>query len=294
VVVATRGRAEGALRAAHSVLADDYPSFDLQVVDQSDDCRTAQLLQPLGAHPRLRYLRLPPRGLAAARNAGVAAAWGDLVAFTDDDCEVGAGWLDAIAAAFRLDGRIGVTFGAVQAPAYDRGAGFIPTYARPRPYLARAVADKPRVEGIGACMAVRRSAWWALGGFDELLGAGAPFRSSEDVDFALRALLLGSFVYQTPDLRVTHHGFRPWWQARELIEDYMFGMGATYAKLLRHAGRALVPPLLALGWRWLAGRPKVDLNHVPSRRLRLAAFARGARCAARTPIDPATGRFRAP
>ena len=117
-------------------------------------------------------------------------------------------------------------------------------------------------------------------------------RSSEDFDFAIRALLAGHFVYETPSIAVTRTRFRPWAQGQLLIDGYMFGMGATYAKLLRFGGLPLLKPLLALGWRWLAGRPVVDLNHLPPRLPRLAAFLRGARAGAFAPLDRSSGRFR--
>jgi hypothetical protein len=147
------------------------------------------------------------------------------------------------------------------------------------------------VEGIGACMAIRRSTWEVLGGFDEMLGAGAPFRSAEDSDFALRTLLSGAYVFESPAIAVTHYGFRTWAEGRPLIDGYMYGLGATYAKLLRCGRAQLLVPLGHLAWRWLFGRPVVDLNQVPPRVPRVSAFLRGMLAGARAPIDPRGRKF---
>lgn len=287
IVVCTRNRPDDAARAVRSVLDAD-PGVRPVIVDQSDGPATREVLRPLG--DRVRVMQAPPRGLAAARNAGVQACDGDVIAFTDDDCEAGPGWAAALRDAIGADARIGMAFGAVLPPEYDRELGFVPAYRVAAPFLATRLGDKHRVEGMGACMAVRRRAFDALGGFDETLGSGAPLRAGEDADFAVRALASGWHVAETPRSSVIHHGFRTWAQGPELIAGYMVGLGATNMKMLRLGGLRAVRPLGALAWRWLAGTPVVDLNRRPPRLTRLTAFLRGAGQGMRLPLD-ATGRF---
>lgn len=294
VVLATRNRARGAERAARAILAAAYSSFSLVVVDQSDDAATRDALREVASDPRVSVIAAPPRGLAAARNLGVASAAAPIVAFTDDDCAPAPGWLEAIAGAFAGDPSVGVVFGSVVAADYDRGAGFTPAYRVDRPRTAHTLARKPSIEGIGACMAIRRSTWQALGGFDERLGAGSALCAGEDTDFAVRALLAGAGVHETPAASVTHSGFRAWHEGRATIEGYMIGLGAVHAKMLRVAGPAALRPIAALAWRWIARGPVVDLNHRPPRALRLAAFLRGAWIGWRAPLDRERGHFAAP
>ncbi len=140
-------------------------------------------------------------------------------------------------------------------------------------------------------MAVRLDVWRGLHGFDKVLGTGGHFRSSEEIDFTLRALAAGFSVFETPDLAVMHYGFRDWGQGRVLIQDYMFGMGAVYAKLLRLEGWRVLVPALQLAWRWLVGRPAAEFNVRPPRGLRLRAFLRGAWEGLGVPVDRASGHF---
>jgi len=72
--------------AIASALAQTRPLHELIVVDDCSPCDLAAVIAPFGE--RVRHLRLPEnRGLTAARNAGVAAASGAVVAFLDDDDE---------------------------------------------------------------------------------------------------------------------------------------------------------------------------------------------------------------
>lgn len=291
VVLSTRNRGEGAARTVRTILSNDYPSFDLNVVDQSDDDQTTESLRPFVGDARLRHIRSAARGLAHGRNLGISESNGELIAFTDDDCDVTSQWLRELATAFGQHARIGVVFGSVLPTAYDRRAGFVPAYVCKQPYLARTVGEKSRVEGIGACMGVRRMTWEALRGFDGLLGAGGRFRSGEDSDLAVRALLAGYFVYETPNVFVVHHGFRTWEEGRGLVEGYLYGLGATYAKLLKCGHWGVAKILLDLGWRWLAGQPIVDFNQRTPKLPRLVAFLQGAMAALRTPVNRTTGHF---
>lgn len=290
VVIATRNRPRDIGRAVSSVLSLDYPSFNLVVVDQSDGPETSDALRVHGNDSRLTIIRSSAIGLAGARNLGCRATEGSLIAFTDDDCEVTEAWLFRVAEVFLRDPGVGVVYGNVEAVEYDRSAGLVPAYRVIEFHTVSRVEDKTEVEGIGACMAVRRELWRSIGGFDELLGTGAAFGSGEDVDLTVRALMANWSVCEDPAITVRHHGFRPWASAPKLIAGYMYGLGAVYAKMLRIAGRRAVQPTVALAWRWLARRPVVDLNHVPGRRMRLSSFMNGYRAGLSVGLDR-QGRF---
>jgi GT2 family glycosyltransferase len=292
-VLSTRNRGGAVAGVVRTILENDHPDFEVIVLDQSDDALTKEALEPFLSDPRVRYLPSASRGRAAGQNAAIHEARGVLVVMTDDDCAVPPNWLREFEAAFAIDHKVGIVFGNVLPAPHDPARGCIPAYVRQSPFLARGIRDKYRVEGIGACMAVRRSVWQSLGGFDEMLGSGARFRAGEDGDLAVRALLAGHWIYETPAVQVTHYGLRKWEQLPNLIESYWFGTGAMLAKPVRSGHWRTVPLLLRLAARWAFGRSLVSasLGSRPERFRKLSAFCRGFFAGAASRINKRTGLY---
>ena len=292
VILCTRNPGIRIRGTVKSILDSTERRFSLCIVDQSDDDEVIRALEAVLDDPRIRYLPCAERGLSIGRNLGAASATTEWLAFTDDDCVVTPDWLAEIVEPLGRDARIAVVFGTVRPAPYDPALGFLPSYSRETSLLARSIFDKHQVEGIGASMAIRRSAWTALHGFDRVLGAGAPMHSAEETDFVMRALLAGYYAYETPGAAVTHSGFRSWAQAPTVLRHYLFGIGATLAKLARlgHWQVGVVAARLAV--RWTVARPVVNMGTEAHRRARLFGFLAGVRAGLTAPIDRQTGHFR--
>lgn len=273
------------------MLAGDGPAFAVNVVDQSDDDRSEQAVAPLVSCGRVRYFRTHTTGVAAARNHGVRHARTALVAFTDDDCTVEPGWLAALSEAFATSPRTALVFGNVLAAPHDPERSFVVSYRRDRSCLVRSMREKHRAEGIAGCMALRRSAWSALEGFDEMLGTGSRFRSGEEVDFAIRALQAGFFVYETDRAAVSHHGSRDRADKDRIAYDYLYGIGAVYGKHLRCRRWSVLIPLVGLAGRWALGGPVVEYGTPPSKASRLRGFVSGFFAGATSPVVRRTALF---
>jgi glycosyltransferase involved in cell wall biosynthesis len=102
VVVATHNRPDRLERTISALRAQTFPrdSYELIVVDDGSGPETIQLVERLRAldgNPPLVVERLDPGlGPGGARNRGWRTARGELIAFTDDDCEPEPGWLEAL------------------------------------------------------------------------------------------------------------------------------------------------------------------------------------------------------
>ncbi len=68
-----------------SILASDYPQFEVIVINDGSTDATETVLQPLRGDPRLHYVAKPNGGKASALNLGLQRARGEIVLFTDAD-----------------------------------------------------------------------------------------------------------------------------------------------------------------------------------------------------------------
>lgn len=232
-VICTRNRGAAAADAARTVLANDHRNFELIVIDQSTDRRTADALAEFHGDPRFRYLATATKGTGISRNIGIHQARAPVIAFTDDDCAVPPEWLRVMERTVTSDPRISVAFCNVVAGEHDSSAGFIPGYVREERAVVKSFSGKCRARGMGAGMAIRRAPILAMGGFDEALGPGGIFSSAEDADLAARAIAKGQWVCETNEVSVVHFGFRNWKEAKLLAERDWVGLGAAYSKLIR-------------------------------------------------------------
>lgn len=234
VVVPTRNRADRIADNLSSVLANDYPDFRVIVIDQSDDDRAERTIRAMAADDgRLRYVRQRGTGAARARNLGAWEAADALVAFVDDDCIVAPDWLQSIAGCFATYPEMSMLYGQVRVPPdVEIGENHLPNLTFETTRICR--PDEPFVLfGMSANMAVRRAFFEQVGGFDEMLGVGAPLRAGEDFDLQYRAHLAGGTIGIFPEVRVDHYGLRTPLQWPVTMRDYGFGDAAFYLKHAR-------------------------------------------------------------
>jgi GT2 family glycosyltransferase len=293
VVLCTASRPPSAARAIESIVAA-RPSPGLVVIVDQADSSSFDHLQKFDGRPGVVRILDKGTGLSRARNIGTAAvvdAGFSFAAYTDDDCTVDPFWLAGLNSAFEQAPDVALVFGTTKAAGHDKKQGTIPSYTVPKNSIHRGLASKPRIEGMGACMAVRVPAWKQIGGFDERLGAGTPLASAEENDLSIRLLRAGFAVAEAPAAEVIHHGFRNRSEIAGLVAGYMRGSGAATAKMVRIGGFPAIQALATIARRWMGGRSGVEMDHLPSRRNRLWNFAQGMRAGFALRIDPGTGRF---
>jgi GT2 family glycosyltransferase len=234
VIVCTRNRPDDVVACAKTILANQYPAFELVIVDQSNPTDRQRAEAKVGPDERLRWIATATRGLSVSRNLAVAAARAPILAFTDDDCRVSETWVSDTAAEFDADPELGLLFGKVVLMPEDRARGYAAEFEpEQRKELCGALPEPHLAWGAGANMAIRRSVFDRLGVFDTALGAGAPFFAGEELDFTLRALAAGFKMVHTPATSVVHLGVRQGTDAGRLLRGYGIGLGATLGKHVR-------------------------------------------------------------
>jgi glycosyltransferase involved in cell wall biosynthesis len=186
VILATYNRAALLPRAIASVLAQEGARFELIVVDDASTDGTAAYLATL-ADPRIRTVRAERNlGPSGARNRGLAAARGDIVAFLDSDDTYRAGRLAVPLAAFAADAELVCVLSSAVKFTRDlpREARIPDVRLAPAAFEWALTVDLIPVEATS--MTVRRAAALAAGGFCEAL------RLAEDREFLIRLARKGA------------------------------------------------------------------------------------------------------
>ena len=260
VVIATRDRPELLRRAIGSVLAQAYPGrIECVVVfDQAPTFDLGDVAPADGGDRTLRVIdnRRTP-GLAGARNAGADRAFGDLLAFCDDDDEWLPGKLAHQVAALEASGA-DVSVTGIEIATRDRRIARVPADDR----VSRALMLRSRATEVHpSTVVVRREAFHgSIGPVDEAI----PGSYGEDYEWLLRAVTVRDLVAVREPLVLVHRTGDSFFAARwQTIADAITYLTAKHPDLLvdrRNAARlygrlafaqaALGRGADARGWAW--------------------------------------------
>src|SRR5213594_239386 len=182
----------------------DYPNYEVIVVDDGSTDDTAAIASQYD----VRLIWTPNRGLSSARNTGLAAATGEIVAYLDDDAYPDPHWLTYLAATFLSTSHAGVG-GPNVAPAGDGPIAECVARAPGGPVHVL-VTDREAEHIPGCNMAFRTAFLEAVGGFDPR------FRTAgDDVDVCWRLQDRGGTLGFHPAAMVWHHrrnSVRAYWR----------------------------------------------------------------------------------
>jgi GT2 family glycosyltransferase len=219
-VVVCAYNAESTMREClESLTKLSYPSYEAVIVDDGSNDHTGAIADE---YPQFKIIHQPNCGLSAARNVGMAAATGDIIAYLDSDAVADPDWLTYLAWKFKSTDHVGV--GGPNLPPPEEG------------WLANCVASAPGspthillddeiAEHIPGCnMAFRKEALAAIEGFDTSYTA-----AGDDVDICWRLQERGHTIGFSPAAIVWHH-------RRKSIKSYLkqqMGYGKAEAMLLQ-------------------------------------------------------------
>lgn len=195
VIVCTRNGRERIDRCLVAIRAMDGDFETVLVDDGSTDGTSAHVARH---HPWVKLVTLDPCGLSAARNAGADAATGDVLAYTDDDCEPDREWLVRLVRVL-ADGRFSAA-GGPNLPPPPRDWHEAVVCASPGA-PSHVMLDDEEAEHLPGCnLAVTRAAFDAIGGFDTRFET-----AGDDVDFCWRLREAGFRLGFAPGAFVWHH-----------------------------------------------------------------------------------------
>lgn len=179
LVVATLGRTEELQKLIDSVVNQGRTDIEIILVDQNDDDRVIPLASAIPAGIPVAHLRTTEKNVSRARNLGLDAARGEIVAFPDDDCWYPAGLLKHVDTWFNVHKQYAVfSVGAVDDEGLSSGNRWIQDACDITPLncLRTTFCSSLFVAAVERSRAVR---------FDEKLNRG------EETDFILRLLATG-------------------------------------------------------------------------------------------------------
>jgi glycosyltransferase involved in cell wall biosynthesis len=272
VVVCTFNRAAFLRKCLASLLhQENPPPFEIIVVDNNSTDETVNIVEAARQETTIpfQYIFLQEMGLSRARNAGIHAARGALVAFLDDDAIADAQWVQEIEKGFQLFPQ-----------AVGAGGAVAGDYEIPKPawlpadllfaVSVSAMGNESRLmeaheAALGCNMAFRRETFCERGDFLTNLGrTGLSLLAGEEVEFCFRLYKQSDSILYNPHMRIKH-----WVPKERLTKTYirqrMFWNGRSIARADQERGNSILVhaaarffgaiPFAALGRLLVVGQP---------------------------------------
>jgi GT2 family glycosyltransferase len=218
VVVAAHNAARTLEDCLDSLLKLRYPNYEVIVVNDGSRDATQAIIERFP----FRSITTANQGVSAARNEGLRAARGEIVAYIDSDAKADPDWLHYLATTF-LESPVAGVGGPNLVPSEDNWIAKCVYRSPGGP--TQVMLDDQLAEHIPGCnMSFRKSALEEAGGFDPIFTAAA-----DDVDMCWRLLDKGHQIGFNPSAVVWHHrraSVRGYWRQQ-------FGYGVSESILER-------------------------------------------------------------
>jgi len=276
VAVCTRDRTSDLALCLDALCQLDYPALDLLVIDNAPTSdATKELVQ--SNYPNVRYICEPRPGLDWARNRAIIESQGEIIAYTDDDVVVDAGWVKALAQVFAENPEVMAVTGLVVPYELETEAqnlfelygGFGKGFERKWFRVGRGNKMPWQLLGAGqfgtgANMAYRRCVFDEIGYFDPAMDVGTATNGGGDLEMFFRILKEGHTLVYEPNALVRHRHRRDYAKLRSQITNNGIGL---YSYLL--CGALAYPEerlsflLLGLWWMlyWNLRRLWISFKH---------------------------------
>jgi GT2 family glycosyltransferase len=219
VVVASYNGSRTLAACLKSLTMLNYPRYEILLVDDGSTDDTHRITS---SFPDVRYLHQPHQGLSVARNHGIAAARGEIIAFTDADCRADEDWLYYTVGSLLHSDCVGMGGHNFLPP--DDGPVAAAVMASPGGPAHVMLTDRLAEHVPGCNMVFYKWALEEIGGFDPIY-----HRAGDDVDLCWRLQQKGYLIGFSPGGFVWHY-------RRNNIRAYLSqqqGYGEAEAMLVR-------------------------------------------------------------
>lgn len=210
-----------------AIVAAPALNKEIIVVDDGSTDDTPSVATEYG----VRLLRLAQNsGVSVARNFGARHAQGDILFFVDSDVVIPSGAVESVVRLFQQDSELAAMFGS-----YDTKPRARATVSRYRNLLHHYVHQTGSTEAStfwAGCGAVRRSAFEAVGGFDEVKYR---YPSIEDIELGYRLRNAGGRIFLDKSLQATH---LKRWTLNSVIRTDVTRRALPWARLILESTKA--------------------------------------------------------
>ncbi|MEH2200335.1 hormogonium polysaccharide biosynthesis glycosyltransferase HpsN [Nostoc sp.] len=218
VVIPTYGREEALRDSIVDVLKQDYPNFEVLVVDQTQTHQPEiqAYLEEMAGIGKIKWLRLDWASLPGARNYAIRRASGEIILFIDDDVQLTPNLLAAHAKNYVQNPEVGAVAGRVfdRMKLGDSGGDLQIEYLPPEAMdpgiawyhidLVHTIKPQQVLTARGCNMSFRREIFTKYGlRFDERFRGSAV---REESDFCLRVRKTGYKIWYDPEAHLVHLG----------------------------------------------------------------------------------------
>ncbi|MBZ0297734.1 MAG: glycosyltransferase [Anaerolineae bacterium] len=247
VAVCTRDRTDNLVLCLDSLIQLDYPALDILIVDNAP--QTEATKQLVSQYPNVRYVCEPRPGLDWARNRAILEAQGEIIAYTDDDVVVDAGWVKALAWVFVENPDVMCVTGLTVPYEIETEAQYLLElyggFGRgfQRKWFQADIANDEDVGfhyggagqyGAGANMAFRRGVFDHLGLFDPALDVGTVTNGGGDLEMFFRVLAEGYTLVYEPSMMVRHRHRREYDKLWKQIHNNGIGLYSYFMREMLH------------------------------------------------------------
>ncbi|PIP86727.1 MAG: hypothetical protein COV70_01040 [Parcubacteria group bacterium CG11_big_fil_rev_8_21_14_0_20_39_22] len=249
VLIATCNRPEMLKVCVESLLIQKTAiPYEIIILDQSDFEKLIALPSNKAA---VRVTACDFKNKSRALNLGVELASADLLAVIDDDCIADKYWIDSLYKALRKEGRNFIVTGRVIAGDKESDAISSRLYDT---LNERTIFKKNKITPIfklsGCNFGFHKNTYKEIGRFNENLGPGSAFKSSDDNEWSYRALQLGFQIVYTPEAVIAHRSWRSAKEDISLMKDYGYAAGAFFKLIFKTSKLDFLYHSTQLWW-WL-------------------------------------------